>query len=865
MKKTALIGIVVGLMIWVLWACGPDEVDEVIIPTFSHLVVETRSPEVDGEIEPFVVNKNEVITVEVHFSNPSNLALNSVSINGTRYFSNRFEEGTTNQRIVLHLNVGQITGAQSFFVDRFAYRVSPEEPSREVNIDASNRYDIFVLKSLPTASMSATRVFTNRIEVDVNIIDADQVTVANSILARLISDNTVVETKVLNRGINAIRFENLLSHKDYQFEIVTNYDLENGEGVVEEFVLVPEMTIRTASVAAPTASLNILTVSEDTIHFDINLNDELNTIIDQGLRLKLYLGETLIETKVVDLSTLTDQSFTQLLNNNTYTLRIIADYDLGDTVGVREDRLLFELNVKTEMRRLPDINVSVVSLTENEMIVRIDAALLDEAIALHNLYVSIYDSQLNRIARGALIQDAIVLRVDNLLANQALTLVVEGDIDLDDGQGVQRLEIFRDSYQTIALMMPSGEINSMSLGYDTVAFSISFQNPSNTALSNTLTAKLYENGVYLVSKVIDLQSGSYVFEDVAVYFDRVYTINLYVDYDLRDGEGRQRDHFLSSYAKTSAEPIQPLITIDNVTIESTRITIDYTIKDRLESLLEEGLILTINGTEIIMDIHAHTMVIDNLLSNQAFDLEITANYVYNQETQTFLVYRRSGQTLAKQRPSIHLSGIDTLKEMIRFTVNVDDIDGVVEENSMQLGFYDRDGERIGQLLSVDAIMRVTIRNLWSDSPYTVRIYGDIDFNDDQGVHEAVELFETELRTAALNLPIPSFNDIEVDEFSQRISVTLNAMQDSDEVYSEIKVSLYEVTDEGLSLIESQIIDANDPQPFITFNEFIDLEKEYRVRVYGSYDLRDSFGLQEDVLFDAITYIIPLEQEDELED
>ena len=851
MKKVIFSFLVIAVFL-VLWGCGPDDEEELIIPQFSHLVVEERSPVVDGELEPYIVNKNQVIRVEVHFTNPSNLAINSVTVNGTRFFSNRFEEGTSNQRVVLELNVGQITGEQTFVVDRFAYRVSPEEPSREIEVTDNNRYEIFVLKSLPNLSVNASRVFTNSIEVDVNLIDVDQVAIPESIVATLSRGTTVIETKTLSRGINALVFEGLLSNQEYHLEIIADYDLEDGEGVVEDYVLLSEVSFSTNRVTVPSANIINLDVNENSIEFDMTLVDDFNTIIEDGLRVKLYLDDTLIESKLIDHSSLNDIIFDSLLNNNHYTIQIIADYDLRDVQGLRENRILFEQDVKTLMRSLPEIDVELRTLTDTRLIVGVNAEVLEEAVSLHNLFVSLLAEDGSVLATGTLLEREIVFNVENLLANQTLTLLFEGRIDLDDGQGVKLLEVFREEYQTNELMRPSGQINSIDLRYDEVAFSISFSNPSNTALEDSLVADLYENGEFLERKILNLQGGTYVFENIDVYYDRVYTIKLYVDYDLRDGAGRHKDNFLSSFAKTYARPIQPDIIIEDIIESTTSITIEYSIRDRLNTLSEGGLLLKFNDTEIPLSITETSITLNDLQSNEAFNIEIIAQYFYDDIEHELIVYQRIHRTPMKELPNIQLTGISLQKDAMNFTVNIDDTDDVVTPSSLRLGLYDRDDQRIGQLMTIDELMKVQVYNLWSDYTYTVRIYGDVDFNDGVGLQENQVIFEEELKTQALSLPSPQLSNLEIDGGS--LSIDLTGFTDSDEVFTMMAINLYLVTGSSLELLETISVDLENISNPYTFSEVLDLSNEYRVRLYGSYDLRDSFPVREEELFDSITFI-----------
>ncbi|MFP4286661.1 MAG: hypothetical protein ACLFRI_03085, partial [Candidatus Izemoplasmataceae bacterium] len=823
MKKIIIASLSI-LLAFILTACGPDDVVTLTPPSFSHVLVEDREPRDENEMVPYIVNKQDTIKVEVFIDNPSDFQINTVTINQTTYRTNRFDEESTNQRIVLYLSVGQITGLTNYAVQRIEY-IDENQSVEGIDVEQNNEYDVFVLKSLPTASIASSNLSSENLSFEINLIDIDDVIEPDSAVAVLRDGDEVIEEKPLVAGVNSLVFEDLLSNENYILDVHVSYDLEDGQGVTEDYFLIEDASFSTIEKASPTASIHSIETAEDAITFSVTFSDPQNVLVSSGLHAVLLRNGEVVDNLDLSLENLEDIIFDDLLNNNDYTIELRADYDLNDAEGLREDVLLATATAETLAREIPSLNASIISVSDSNLVLDIDASDLREGeiVDLSTLEATLYNNITNEvISTAVLLEGELIFETENLRSNTEIRIEIEADYDLQDGQGVQRDTIYLNTFNTNALSIPTANITDMMLSQNEVTFSTALNNPSNTAIEGSFVAHLYENDTFIKELVLPNQSGSYTFSDVSVIYEHNYTVKLYIDYDLRDGEGVISDNYLATYSKISATPKTPTFTIDEFVESDNTFTIDYILYDNDDTLV--SLNLHIDDNVYTLDPSQNSFEIPSFNYNTSYEVTVYATYDLRDGSseQTSLLYETTWQTRSLSTPSITLDLLNTTQETIEFDLSLDDIDEVATIESIEL----YDGETLIDTLSDLSLRR--FEDLQSNTPYTISVTVSYDLLDGEGQQTITEtLSATTLEFGAPTVSV-DITDTSQESFDFDILLT-----DPDNVGAITAIELYD----GDALVES-LSDLSERTFTNLFSNY-----EYTLKVTVSYDLNDGTSLK----------------------
>ncbi|MFU8786210.1 MAG: hypothetical protein ACNA7U_03105, partial [Candidatus Izemoplasmataceae bacterium] len=824
--------ILFSLTILILTACRPDDIVQQTPPTFSHILVEDRSPVLDGEIDPYVVNKQDMIRVEVHLNNPSNFRINTVTINQTTYRTNRFDETSTNSMIVLYLSVGQITGLTEYTVQRIEY-LDESDAVRGFNVTTENVYEVFVLKSLPTATIPSFSLHSEALQFEINLLDVDQVIIPASAQARLYLDGTLIDTRSLNRGVNSLVFEDLLSDETYELIVKVDYDLEDSQGVQTEYLLIDSQPYKTTAKTAPSSSILNVRVTENSITFNVSLNNPSNVLVEDGLKAVLLQNGDVIETKILNPNALNDITFGGLLNNNTYTIRILADFNLNDAIGLREDVLLSSSTAQTTAREIPELNAQVISVSQSRLVLSINASNLEAGgiVDLSTLTAVLYNDVTNVILTQAnLLDGQLIFEVDNLLSNTFIRIEIEADYDLQDGQGVRRDTIFETVINTSQNIIPSGTISAMTLNQRSVTFTTSLANPSNTVVPNTFIAELYENDTLIETLILPTQGGTYTFEGINVYYEHAYTVKIYVDYDLRDGLGPVENVHLYTYTKTSAAAKAPVASITSIVEVSNGFQINYVVYDNDASITE--LYLKYGNETFVLDTEETMIVLTNLHNNQAYQfvLEAMFNLRDTSGNQTLTLYEMNYTTRALATPSVELS-LTPNKDSLTFILAVTDTDLTGEVTSIELYLNNTLVE------SLDPLSLRTFTNLQSNTTYELRVTYAYNLNDNEGLRHITST--AEFTTLEKFLPSITVEEDSVTSESIMFDVIIDDLDNVGEITA---INLYL----GSTLVDS-LTDLSE-------RVFLNLlsNNTYTIEVVYTYDLNDGTGVK--TLIESITAV-----------
>jgi len=474
MKK--ILTIIGVLFISTLLIACTEEAPTIQDPIFGRIEVNERYPLNDqGELEPYNVNRNEDIRVEVFLANPDNLQINAVSINGVSYRSHRFASGSTNEHIIIDFSSGNTIGPLTYTVESIEY--SSRGLLETMQISQRNTYQINVLRNVPSIRFERVTPSVDSLEVSVPITDSDEV--LTRVLLQLELDGTLVEEVNLEAGQNTHEFEDLLSGKNYSVRVEWAYNLMDGTGSKTGYIATE---VTTPSKSAPTVELveeNLLTTR---YQFDLLYTDPSGVLTEDTLTIQLLTGDDIIETQSVALDALETIEFGSLFANTDYTVMVWATYGLNDGEG-EQTKTLLSFDFATLERTLPEINVNYTS-TKTSLNVTLSDLALEDMMDDGTLRLRLLNEDGDIVGKLDYIEEANSYTFFDLWSGYDYTLELIGDVNFGDGEGYVETILHEEILTTTSLAIPSVSISNVS--YDEVANTFSFNTPI-TDSDNTLT------------------------------------------------------------------------------------------------------------------------------------------------------------------------------------------------------------------------------------------------------------------------------------------------------------------------------------------------------------------------------------------
>lgn len=828
MKRLLLI-LGIMLAVFTIAACDGEEEDVSIDPTFERLVVAEREP----DESPYVREKQESVLVEIHLDNPSNLPVNTVTINDRVYRVNSFLEGTTPQMVMLEINVRSLTGLTEYEVQRIEYTDGVQV--RALDVGENNTFSVFVLRSLPNANISNARVDTEAVMIDVALNDPDGVVIDDTARATLYNvEDTLLEnpleTKSLDIGFNALTFDGLLSATSYKVIVEVDYDRGDGEGVQTDYELTRRTPLMTLAKTPPTGVFADVNAEETAITFDLDFNDPDTVLVDGNVMVEVTRdGDEIATVPINDFDHLT-HVVDGLFNNTTYTLRLLATFNLNDGAGDHSDVVLAETSITTLELPVPTLDASLTSFSRDNVIFSIDTASLEaiDGLEAGSLEATLYrvdeDEEKHVIAFAPLFDGAFRFEVERLLADMNVYVEMTAKIDLGDGQGALRRTVYETTFTTNAFVRPSGSISAITLSQSSISVNVNYSDPG-TALPESFYAVLTINDSdEPIIKTLE-GSGTYVFDNLEVRKDDVFTIKIYSGYDLLDGSGPQEDILLDIFSKTASLPQKPELTIDVITPTYDSVDVAYTLLDFDGTVVSETLkIIDTAGNTVDNESNLLANTEYTVLVEIEYDLQDGAAPRMLRKTETF-------STLSYQVPMLAVEIADINKTSVIFDLSVDDPDGIATIDSMVLK---QDGLIVD---TADDPLSLVFTELLSGVNYEFVVVLEYDLRDGSGLNEQTLLipFTTEaLREPSVNI---DFSDVRTHAFGFDFVI-----DDPDGIAHLESIRLWR---------DNEVIESLDD---LSKRELFGLlsDSTYALRVELMYDLNDGEGSQTAVFSRDVT-------------
>ena len=286
------------------------------------------------------------IYIYVHVSNPDSFEILSFTLNGQKYSSYMFEEGSDLETLILKVNVGDAEGVVDYTIDAIKYVDGTKIKDVIMRGDRTASVGIYSEEKQPTAKVTDEFVGINDLSFKVDITDRlDLISrCGGKAYAVLCDDEKMVSYKELELDKkNEIKFSGIDTDSDYRYCIAAYYDSLDGRG--SKLYILHEKEFTTQSVVA----INDPDIGQESISFGIVFNELYES--KKLSSMTIYHGEETVKEFDVsgDLTSATFEA-TGLLSDNEYKL-ILKYENQGATETV-------EYSFKTAAKAEPEFTIN---------------------------------------------------------------------------------------------------------------------------------------------------------------------------------------------------------------------------------------------------------------------------------------------------------------------------------------------------------------------------------------------------------------------------------------------------------------------------------------------------------------------------
>lgn len=278
----------------------------------TEAITEAPPHDFDATSGVYYAKGNQDFYITVHISNPDNFEILSFTLNGVKYSSYMFEQGSNMENLVLKCNVGDAEGIVTYTIDAIKY--VDGENIKDVRMEGDRTIEIYVYpENQPTVTMGdvifdhVSLTITPTITDELNLIADSEGTLS----VMLYNGDTLVEEKAFASG-DTLNFINLAPETTYTYKIAAVYDAVDGRGKTTHILL--ENTITTQ----PVITFENVTIEGLTATFDMHGVDTITA-------LALYEGDTLYRELTVDTRAIEHLPMDREIS-------LVATYTVGETV-----------------------------------------------------------------------------------------------------------------------------------------------------------------------------------------------------------------------------------------------------------------------------------------------------------------------------------------------------------------------------------------------------------------------------------------------------------------------------------------------------------------------------------------------------
>lgn len=859
----------------ILSGCIDSDSEDVTAPSFVGISIDSTNPHNGSDLVTFYKERSETITVEVTINNPDNLDIRSIVIDGYYYYHTRFTSDSTSEVITFDIEAQDVLGEHVYSVDDINYFDGSNVLTTLVK--ENNLFEVYVFKDAPNVRRDSFEVTANSIELGLDVTDNDDVIVEGSLIAEIWNGDTKLDQSfTLVEGLQTITFTGLDSDKHYDVKVRVNYDLNNEDGLIENYPIY-NAGFLTYKNGLPKAVLGDPDVSSTGVSFDVEIDDSDDVLVTGGLTIVL-INETLPELSdrvfTID-DAITFFEITDLLNDNEYTIQVIADYDLRDGLNTQEGLVLSEKTFTTGSKEVPEPVIDNLLIEQNrisfDLSIDDPEGIIDPETLIAELWIEGMDVP---YSTHEIDNYTAEFQIFNILSGFEFTIVIKGTYDLNNGSDpVPNAELLSTILNTEENGVPEIIIYEKTVIQGYVILDLQVVD-NNTTLKGLVEVILLEDGLQVGDPYyISAEATQVVFAHDISYLSN-YSVEFAAEYDLRDGLGIRDKEVLKKVVLPSFEPLPPAAEIKNIATEKEGFTFDVVVLDadstiiadsvkvRLEKDGEEPIEFDMNDVGTLnFDIASLLELTDfDILSNNTYKVLVIADYNVNRDTENVIeediqrdqvLYETFITTDPKVLPTTVISNPVITDETVTVDVFIEDIDDVVIPGTMYAGLF-KNGVQIGEseLLTVGSNNAILFdhEDILSDNSYDVFVYTDYNLNDGYNNVIKFELGSYQVRTEMKVAPSAIIQNLEAT--TDTISMDVIVSDPDDVITGNTKVVLY-IGEEPYELENGdpyEIALVKGLNPTITFTDVYS-DQSFNIRVVTDYNLNDGTNAVLDELLD----------------
>lgn len=544
----------------------------------------------------YYANQGEDIYILIHIDNPDDYEILSFTLNGKKYSSYMFEEGSDMETLILKYNVGDAEGIVEYTIDAIKYVDGTKIKDVRMEGDRTVSVGVYSEKQ-PSVTLTQETVSFHEIVWQFTMSDPLALIAWSdgSLHAELYDGDVKVREQTLEASAEGeLRFADLSAGKTYTVKLIGTYDRLDGEGISETLLCEREYT------TPEVVMLDGLTAGKETIGFSVRW-DERYTPKDL-VSFMLYDGETAVRSLSADTTEVTG-----LLSNHEYRLALEYRKDENKTATVT-----YEIHTLT--KTVPTVELEDLQSTKTEVSFHVE---IEDPDAVGRI------SAVELWRNGVMVQTASDMSTrsfEGLLSNNNYTIRVSYTYDLNDRAGEHTITAEAD-VKTKA-KTASVKITRVDQTHTSLAFALSLTDNDATGAQMTQIELLLDGNVVQTAESIDVRSFANLLSGKA------YTIRVAYTCDLNDGFGvRRKTQTLTISTVAKKAPMLEL-----TAGEVTQTTLDFALSlsdtdetsarvTKIELLLDGEVVRTAES----VDVRSFT----ELVSSKIYTLRVTYEYDLN--------------------------------------------------------------------------------------------------------------------------------------------------------------------------------------------------------------------------------------------
>lgn len=646
-------------------------------------------------------------------------------------------------------------------------------------ITRTSRFNIDVKTLIceePTFEINTLIVDKKQVAYSVTLFDPDNV-ITNQAY-RLLKDGQVVQIKTTPQN----NFTDLLSNNTYEFEIIYNYNLNDGN---DDHELKQQVTIKTKALNIP--KIDITTTTTDNQIF----LKEIITDFDETIKLIAPLE---LDDASVMVNKINEKEYllANAKSNYTYALRISYKYDLNDGSGIIDETKEFTV---TTSKQIPTLRFNPYNILQES--VEYDLIVLDNNVTGRVNLVTLYEG-LTFVKKLSTTTN----KIDGLKPDTSYTIKVNYIYDFDDGFGSREIN---EEYTFKTLKQePKYKLTFSNIDY--TSFELCHDLDDVDGVLNFKKVEILLNSK-LVQEITSL-------DDIIIQnllADNTYKVVVKFERDLNNG----MEEIAYTYYVTTNKYQKPEL---DITLDSTKTSILYNYKildsNDIASFYEATLYY--NGKKV--DSEDVNQIFSNLLSNSLYTVRIALlNDYHDGKTPKLEYYNSSIKTKPLDDIELTINLIPD-KKSISFTYNLTDLDLIATIIEVKL-YY---GYELVQ--TINELTINSFNNLYSNNNYRVIFVVKKDFRD--GNSPIISEYAATTWTKSLTVPTVRL----------KCTVTRDSIYyevDKDDVDNIVKLEYIQYRDLKTQH-ESTTLPIDDKQTITNLTP----HTNYELGLYYSYNLND---------------------------